>query len=59
MAVCTILSIDGGGIRGVIPAKLLAEIERRTGKRIAELFDFIAGTSTGGILAVGLTQPCG
>jgi len=57
MAVCTILSIDGGGIRGVIPAKLLAEIERRTGKRIAELFDFIAGTSTGGILAVGLAQP--
>jgi patatin-like phospholipase/acyl hydrolase len=50
-----ILSIDGGGIRGVIPATVLAEIEKRSGKRIAELFDFVAGTSTGGILALGLT----
>jgi predicted acylesterase/phospholipase RssA len=52
-----ILAIDGGGIRGVIPATLLMEIERRTGKRIGELFDLIAGTSTGGILAVGLAKP--
>jgi len=52
-----ILSIDGGGIRGVIPALVLAEIERRTKARIADLFDLIAGTSTGGILAVGLTVP--
>src|SRR3712207_7174060 len=52
-----VLSIDGGGIRGMIPAKILAEIERRTGKRIFELFDLIAGTSTGGILALGLTKP--
>jgi patatin-like phospholipase/acyl hydrolase len=50
-----ILSIDGGGIRGIIPATVLAAIEERTGKRIAELFDLIAGTSTGGILALGLT----
>ena len=50
-----ILSIDGGGIRGIIPATVLAEIEHRTGKRVAELFDLIAGTSTGGILALGLT----
>lgn len=57
MSLCTILSIDGGGIRGIIPAKILAEIERRTGKPIAKLFDFVAGTSTGGILAVGLGQP--
>jgi patatin-like phospholipase/acyl hydrolase len=52
-----ILSIDGGGIRGIMPAMVLAEIERRAGKRIAELFDLIAGTSTGGILALGLSKP--
>jgi uncharacterized protein len=52
-----ILSIDGGGIRGILPAILLAEIENRTNKKIVELFDLIAGTSTGGILALGLTKP--
>jgi predicted acylesterase/phospholipase RssA len=52
-----ILSIDGGGIRGIIPAMVLAEIERRTGERVCELFDFFAGTSTGGILVLGLTKP--
>lgn len=57
MSLYTILSIDGGGIRGIIPAMVLADIERRTGRRIAELFDLIAGTSTGGVLALGLTVP--
>jgi patatin-like phospholipase/acyl hydrolase len=52
-----ILSIDGGGIRGIIPAMIIAEIERRTNKPICQLFDMIAGTSTGGILALGLTKP--
>jgi patatin-like phospholipase/acyl hydrolase len=52
-----ILSIDGGGIRGLIPAIILAEIEKRTGRSIASLFDLIAGTSTGGILALGFTVP--
>ena len=52
-----ILSIDGGGVRGVIPATFLIEIEQRTGRYIHELFDLIAGTSTGGILALGLTTP--
>lgn len=52
-----ILSIDGGGIRGIIPAFILAEIERRTQKPIFSLFDLIAGTSSGGILALGLTKP--
>lgn len=52
-----ILAIDGGGIRGMIPALLLAEIEKRTQKPIFSLFDLIAGTSTGGILALGLTKP--
>lgn len=48
--VVKILSIDGGGIRGIIPATILVELERLTNKRIAESFDIIAGTSTGGIL---------
>lgn len=52
-----ILSIDGGGIRGVIPAMLLVEIEERMKKPVSSLFDLIAGTSTGGILAAGLTTP--
>ncbi len=52
-----VLCIDGGGIRGLIPALVLAEVERRTGRRIAELVDLVAGTSTGGILACGLTRP--
>ena len=55
----SILSIDGGGIRGIIPATFLMELERRTGKSICNLFDIIAGTSTGGILAVALTVPDG
>ena len=52
-----VLAIDGGGIRGLIPALVLAEIERRTERRIAELVDMIAGTSTGGILACALGKP--
>lgn len=48
--VIKILSIDGGGIKGIIPATILVELERLTGKRIADMFDMIAGTSTGGIL---------
>ena len=52
-----ILAIDGGGIRGIIPAMLLAHIESVTGRPIAKLFDLVAGTSTGGILALGLTIP--
>ena len=51
-----ILSIDGGGIRGIYPAAFLAGLERRYlgGESVARCFDLIAGTSTGGILAVGL-----
>jgi len=47
----TILAIDGGGVRGLIPAMILEEIEKRTGLPISELFDVVAGSSTGGILA--------
>ena len=53
-----ILAIDGGGVRGMLPAMIIAEIEKRlrhiTGKEdsyIADYFDLIAGTSTGGILS--------
>lgn len=52
-----VLCVDGGGIRGLIPALVLAEIEDRCGRPAAELFDLIAGTSTGGIIACGLTAP--
>jgi len=52
-----VLALDGGGIRGLIPALVLAEIERRTGRRVHELVDLIAGTSTGAILACGLARP--
>jgi patatin-like phospholipase/acyl hydrolase len=54
-----VLSIDGGGIRGIIPARILNELEQRTGKPASALFDIMAGTSTGGILALGLTKPAG
>jgi len=60
----TILAIDGGGIRGIIPGKILAYLEARLadlaggeGPRVAEVFDLVAGTSTGGILACGLNAP--
>lgn len=49
-----ILSIDGGGIRGLIPAVLLQALEAATGKPARESFDFVAGTSTGAILAGGV-----
>jgi predicted acylesterase/phospholipase RssA len=54
-----ILSIDGGGIRGLIPALILAAIEEKTGTAIADCFDLIAGTSTGGILALGFAKDDG
>ena len=51
-----VLSIDGGGIRGIFPAAVLAELERRylDGDSVAGYFDLITGTSTGGIIAIGL-----
>ena len=51
-----ILSLDGGGIRGIYAATILAAIEEKitSGVPIADYFDAIAGTSTGGILALGL-----
>ena len=42
-----VLAIDGGGIRGIIPAVILRELQKRTGKDLWQTFDLIAGTSTG------------
>ncbi|MXZ89884.1 MAG: patatin-like phospholipase family protein [Chloroflexi bacterium] len=51
-----ILSLDGGGIKGIFPAAVLAGLEREhlEGRSVGDYFDLIAGTSTGGILALGL-----
>jgi patatin-like phospholipase/acyl hydrolase len=54
---CRILAIDGGGIRGVIPAYILQQLEAALGKPIYQCFDVIAGTSTGGLIALALTTP--
>lgn len=55
MATRRILAIDGGGIKGVIPAAFLATVEQGTGRRVVDHFDLIAGTSTGAIIALGLS----
>ena len=49
-----ILSLDGGGIKGAYTASVLAQLEEATGCAAADHFDLIAGTSTGGIIAIGL-----
>ena len=49
-----ILTIDGGGVKGTFPASFLATVEEATGKSISDYFDLIVGTSTGGIIALGL-----
>ncbi len=50
-----ILSIDGGGLRGIIPVRILQKLEQLTGKKVHEMFDMISGTSTGGLIASFLT----
>src|SRR5882757_1371814 len=58
-----ILCVDGGGIRGLIPALVIAEMERRIQKergpeaRVSDYFQMFAGTSTGGLVALSLTAP--
>ncbi|KAE8685822.1 Phospholipase A I [Hibiscus syriacus] len=49
-----ILSLDGGGMKGLATVQILQEIQKRTGKRMHEMFDLICGTSTGGIFASAL-----
>jgi patatin-like phospholipase/acyl hydrolase len=55
----TILSIDGGGIRGIIPATILEFLEELDGEsaRLADYFDVITGTSTGGLVTAMLSAP--
>lgn len=49
-----ILSLDGGGVRGMFSASFLAEVEAISGKQLVDHFDLIAGTSTGAIIALGI-----
>ena len=49
-----ILCLDGGGIKGVFTAAALARIEEQTKKKIVDHFDLICGTSTGGIIRLGM-----
>jgi predicted acylesterase/phospholipase RssA len=56
-APCRILAVDGGGVRGVVAALVLAELERRAQRPVCRLFDLVAGTSTGAVLALGLLCP--
>ena len=49
-----VLFLDGGGIRGLVQIEVLMELEERTGCKVTELFDWIVGNSTGGIVALGL-----
>jgi patatin-like phospholipase/acyl hydrolase len=49
-----VLALDGGGIRGIFAAALLAGLEEDLGRPIVEMFDLVVGTSTGGIIALGL-----
>jgi uncharacterized protein len=50
----TLLSIDGGGMRGTISVAMLAELENMTGKPVYEMFDMVGGTSAGAIIAAGI-----
>jgi patatin-like phospholipase/acyl hydrolase len=54
------LALDGGGIRGLVTLGILEKIEKlvvqKTGRKLCEYFDYIAGTSTGAIIAAGLSR---
>lgn len=52
-----VLAIDGGGIRGLLPGVVLAELERLSGRPVHQLFDLIAGSSAGGLVAAALCVP--
>lgn len=50
-----VLSIDGGGMRGIIPLLILHELEQKIGRAVGDEFQLIAGTSTGGLIACALS----
>ena len=58
-----ILTIDGGGMRGIVPAFILKQMDRYlktlTSRPLYSFFDLVAGTSTGALLSLGLTCPLG
>ena len=49
-----VLFLDGGGIKGLVQIEVLSRLEQETGRKITELFDWIVGSSTGGVLALGM-----
>ncbi|XP_071208090.1 85/88 kDa calcium-independent phospholipase A2-like isoform X3 [Salvelinus alpinus] len=51
-----LLCLDGGGIKGLVLIQLLIALEKEAGRPIKELFDWVSGTSTGGILALAITH---
>jgi patatin-like phospholipase/acyl hydrolase len=56
MTTFRILSLDGGGLLGAFSAAVLASLEKQTGKKVVDHFDLITGTSTGGLIAIGLAM---
>lgn len=52
-----VLILSGGGARGIFPILFLIEMERLAGRSVADIFDLVAGSSAGGIIALALTQP--
>lgn len=49
-----VLAIDGGGTRGLLPATLLHQLERESGKSVTDIFDVIVGSATGGIISMAI-----
>lgn len=52
-----VLAIDGGGVRGLIPATLIAHIEKEVARPISDTFNVLAGTSTGALIVSALSRP--